>query len=95
MSSNQTVEVLKALADQTRLSLLSKIASENEPVLTCSLIGSCSNALNLSQPTMSHHINKLVNTGVLLEQKHAKQKSYVLNKDFLEELGIDITKLTS
>lgn len=95
MGSNQTVEALKALADPTRLSLLRKIASESEPVLTCSLIGSCGNALNLSQPTISHHINKLVGAGVLLEQRQAKQKSYALNAELLDQLGIDIIKLTS
>ena len=95
MSSSRTVEVLKALADPTRLSLLHKIANESEPVLTCSLIGSCGNALNLSQPTMSHHINKLVGAGVLLEQKQAKQKAYALNAELMEELGVDIIKLTS
>ena len=93
MSNNLTVNALKALADPTRLSLLSKIATENEPVLTCSLIGSCANALSLSQPTMSHHLSKLVQAGVLLEQKKAKQKAYVLNTELLNKLGINITKL--
>lgn len=94
MSKDLAVEVLKALADPTRLSLLRKIASETEPILTCSLIGSCTNALNLSQPTMSHHLSKLVQAGVLLEQKQAKQKAYALNTELLNELGINITKLT-
>lgn len=93
--SNSSVEVLKALADPTRLDLLRKIASESEPVLTCNLIGSCSNALGLSQPTISHHINKLVVAGVLLEKKQAKQKSYMLNTELLNNLGININQLTS
>lgn len=95
MSDNTASEVLRALADPTRLELLRKLAVEDEPALTCMLTKSCTNALRLSQPTMSHHINKLVRAGILLEQKQAKQKSYKLNTDLLDKLGINITKLTS
>lgn len=94
MSNDAKVELFKALADLTRLSILRKLATSGEPVLTCSLIDDCTNAMSLSQPTMSHHINKLVNAGILIEQKHAKQKAYALNNQLLDQLGIDIVKLT-
>lgn len=94
MSNETKVEVLKALADPTRLSILGKIASDGAPVLTCDLVGGCGSVLKLSQPTMSHHINKLVQAGLLIEQKQAKQKSYSLNTSLIEELGIDMKVLT-
>ena len=95
MSNETKVEVLKALADPTRLRILQKIATDAAPVPTCDLIVGCSSALTLSQPTMSHHINKLVQSKVLLEQKLAKQKSYALNTELLDMLGIDIHTLTA
>jgi ArsR family transcriptional regulator len=90
-----TVELLKALADTTRLSLLRNLAAQNEPMMTCDIARSCSSLSQLSQPTMSHHINKLVAAGVVLEQKQAKQKAYRLNTELLRASGIDIIALTN
>lgn len=93
MSYEVRVEILKALADPTRLSILQKIATSVDPVPTCDLVVGCSSVLQLSQPTMSHHINKLVHSKVLVEQKQAKFKTYALNKELFAQLGIDIHTL--
>ena len=90
---DETVEVLKALADDVRLGLVRKIASNKQPRLTCEIISECSHLSSLSQPTISHHIQKLVTAGVLIEEKHAQQKSYQLNTARLKSLGIDPKKL--
>ena len=47
----------------------------------------------MSQPTMSHHFNKLVEAGVVVEEKRGTQKFYALNTDLLRSVGIDIRKL--
>lgn len=93
MSSNTSVEIFKALADDVRLGLVQKLSHESEPKLTCDIISSCTQLSGLSQPTMSHHIGKLVDAGVLIEYKQAKQKSYKLNTELLISHGIDVTKL--
>jgi len=81
------VEILKALADETRLRLLSKIVDSKRPTLTCEIIDSCASFLELSQPTISHHINKLVLAGILNEHKQSKQKAYTLILCCLNRLG--------
>lgn len=91
--STQSVKILKALADDVRLGLVRKLASEPEPQLTCDIINSCTELTALSQPTVSHHISKLVDAGILVEGKRAQHKVYSLNTDSLESVGIDITKL--
>lgn len=93
MSKNSTVAVLKALADDVRLGLVRQIAAQAEAKLTCEITRSCSEAAKLSQPTLSHHISKLVAADVLIEEKIDKRKSYRLNVSYLESLGIDISKL--
>lgn len=93
MSTHTSVEIYKALADDVRLGLVRKLAQECQPKLTCDIIGSCTQLSGLSQPTMSHHIGKLVDAGVLIEYKQAKQKSYQLNIELLAAHGIDATKL--
>ncbi|NCU30442.1 ArsR family transcriptional regulator [Candidatus Saccharibacteria bacterium] len=91
--NDDSVAVFKALADDVRLGLVRRIAKSQEPRLTCDIIAECSELSALSQPTISHHIGKLVAAGVLTEVKHAQQKSYLLNTRRLEAVGIDPSKI--
>lgn len=93
MEHKKKVEVLKALADEVRLSVVRKLALEKEPIASCTLVESCSELLKLSQPTMSHHLGKLVDSGVLIEEKQGTQKLYLLNTQLLRNLGLDVNSL--
>lgn len=42
---------------------------------------------------MSHHFAKLASAGIIVDQKTGTQKSYLINKEYLDKLGIDINKL--
>lgn len=85
----QTVSILRALADPTRLDIVRCLVKEQEGA-SCGQVSSCS---ELSQPAMSHHLGKLVDTGVLLDRKDGKCKFYELNTALLKSHGIDPTKL--
>lgn len=91
MERIQPVEIFKALADETRLSIVRKIACEEAPTPGCELPEACPQ--QLSQPAMSHHISKLVEAGVLSEEKRGTKKVYTLRRDVLAQVGIDVTKL--
>lgn len=91
MERNHSVEILKALADETRLSMVRKIAKDVEPTPGCELSTSCTQ--KLSQPTMSHHVNILVKAGILSVEKRGTQKVYSLERGLLDSAGIDINKL--
>lgn len=91
MEHNQTVDILKALADETRLAIVRKIAKDTAPTPGCDLPSACTQ--HLSQPTMSHHVNKLVEAGVLSVEKRGTQKVYSLQCDTLTSIGIDVSKL--
>ena len=53
---------LKAIADPARLRLLSlMLANENYEACTCDL----TEAVQLSQPTVSHHMKKLTEAGIV------------------------------
>jgi ArsR family transcriptional regulator, arsenate/arsenite/antimonite-responsive transcriptional repressor len=93
MSTAHTTEILKSLADDTRLAVVRKLASENCELAGSALIHGCSEALQLSQPTVSHHFARLVQSGVLLDRKAGTEKYYRLNTDLLHAIGIDPTKL--
>lgn len=85
--------VFKSLGDETRLDIVRKLARDNREVNSKEIVSSCSIALKLSQPTMSHHFHSLVATGVLLERKVGVEKYYALNQSLLEQVGVDARKL--
>lgn len=92
MNKLQTVEVLKSLADETRLGIIRKLVREHGTARS-SDICACASVAQLSQPAMSHHFKKLVDAGVLLEHKQGTEKVYSINHKTLVSLGVDITKL--
>ena len=58
---DQSVEVLKALADPTRLQMIGILKNSSEPVCICDFTA----AFDLSQPTISHHMAKLREAGLV------------------------------
>jgi ArsR family transcriptional regulator len=66
---------LKALADPTRLRLLSIVAaSEGQEACVCDLI----EPVGLSQPTVSHHLKVLATAGFLTRSKRGTWAYYRL-----------------
>ncbi len=88
-----TATVFKSLADETRLSIVRKLAGDGCEARSVDIINSCSEFHKLSQPAMSHHFQKLVTANVLLERKAGVEKYYELNTQLLNDTGIDPSKL--
>jgi len=88
-----TAYILKSIADDTRLAVIRKLSSEQSEVACSAIVKDCSLALKLSQPTMSHHFSRLVQSGVILERKSGKEKFYTLNLGLLSSIGINPQKL--
>lgn len=93
MTNINTVTILKSLADETRISIVRRLARDECEVAGSEIVQACSEFLKLAQPTMSHHFARLVQSGVLIERKIGTEKIYQLDKDLLSSVGIDITKL--
>jgi len=67
--------VLKALADPTRLRLVSMVAAhEGSEACVCDL----TEPLGLTQPTISHHLKVLVDAGILSRDKRGVWAYYAL-----------------
>jgi ArsR family transcriptional regulator, arsenate/arsenite/antimonite-responsive transcriptional repressor len=68
-------QILKALADPTRLRLVSMVAwHEGGEACVCEL----TDPLGLAQPTISHHLKILVDAGILTRDKRGKWAYYAL-----------------
>jgi len=87
LSAEQAMQVapmLKALADPVRLRLMSLIASHpGGEACVCDLTG----AFNLSQPTISHHLKVLHETGLLDRDKRGVWVFYQARTEALASLG--------
>lgn len=76
--------VFKALADPSRLRLLSIIkASSSGSTCVCDL----TEPLDLSQPTVSHHLKILVEAGLLLREKRGTWAYFSLAPGALEDVA--------
>ena len=75
---------LKALAEPTRLRLLSLIAArEDGEACVCDLTA----PVGLSQPTVSHHLKVLVDAGILHREQRGKWAYYRLVPGALDTLA--------
>jgi len=78
--AEQVAPLLKALADPVRLRLLSLVASHGAgEACVCDLTG----AFDLSQPTISHHLKVLHETGLLDRAKRGVWVYYKVRSDTL------------
>ena len=78
-----TAELFKALADPTRVRIVNLLAASSEPVCLCDI-----NArFELSQPTLSHHLKKLVGAGLLEREQRGTWAFYSINEQALKRLG--------
>ena len=74
---------LKALAEPTRLRLLSLVAAhDGQEACVCDLTG----PVGLSQPTVSHHLKILVDAGLLTRSKRGSWAFYALVPDALGDV---------
>lgn len=75
--------VLKALADPMRLRLLSHVAAQGcQAVCACDL----TEDLGISQPTVSHHMKKLVDAGLLTREQRGRWAHYSVIPEAFAEL---------
>jgi len=78
-----TAELFKALADPARVRIVNLLASAGEPVCACNL----NEPVGLSQPTVSHHLKKLVEAGLLDREQRGKWAYFSLRPQAVEKLA--------
>jgi DNA-binding transcriptional ArsR family regulator len=77
-----TAGLMKALADPTRLTMLASLWKAKAPICICDFTA----GLGLSQPTISHHMAKLKELGLVDSEKRGIWIYY--------RLGADLTPTT-
>ncbi len=78
-----TAELFKALGDPARVRIVNLLATSDEPVCACELY----EPLALSQPTVSHHLKKLTDAGLLEREQRGKWAYFSLKRAAVEKLA--------
>jgi DNA-binding transcriptional ArsR family regulator len=63
--ADQTAELMRALADPTRLTMIASLSKADAPICICDFTA----GLGLSQPTISHHMARLKAAGLVESEK--------------------------
>ncbi|MGH2795904.1 MAG: ArsR/SmtB family transcription factor [Actinomycetota bacterium] len=81
--AHMTATFFKALSDPNRIKIVNLIATNPDPVCVCDITGS----VGLTQPTVSFHLKKLVQAGLLNREQRGVWAYYSLNRRALRQLS--------
>ena len=79
MSYKDDVKLIKALADENRLEIIRMLRDGEK--CGCIIL----EKLNITQPTLSHHMKVLIEAGVVTARKEGKWQYYSLVTENIEE----------
>jgi len=78
-----TAALFKALADPARVRIVNVLATSGDAVCVCNL----TQPLGLSQPTVSHHMKKLLDAGLVEREQRGKWAFFSLKPDAVDTLA--------
>ena len=81
--AESTASLFRALADPARVKIINLLARNGDPVCACDF----ESALQLSQPTVSHHLKKLTDAGLLDREQRGKWAYFSIQPDAAARLA--------
>jgi ArsR family transcriptional regulator len=78
-----TARLFKALGDPHRVRVVNLLAVSGEPACVCDLV----DVLGLAQATVSFHMKKLVDAGLLEREQRGSWAYYALRPEAIDRLG--------
>jgi ArsR family transcriptional regulator len=80
--TDATAELFRALGDPARVRIMNVLATNDGPVCVCNLV----EPLGLSQPTVSHHMKKLLEVGLVDREQRGKWAYFSLKPEAARKL---------
>jgi ArsR family transcriptional regulator len=77
-----TAGLFKALADPARIRIVNLLLSSETPVCVCEMTP----ATGLAQPTVSHHLRKLMEAGLLQREERGTWAYYSVDEEAMDRL---------
>jgi ArsR family transcriptional regulator len=81
--ADATALLYKALGDPARVRIVNLLATTDEPVCLCELI----EPVGLAQATVSHHLKKLTDAGLLDREERGKWAYFSINSEAMARLA--------
>jgi ArsR family transcriptional regulator len=78
-----TAGLFRALGDTARVRIVNVLATSGEPVCVCNL----TEPLGLTQPTVSHHMKKLLDAGLVEREQRGRWAYFSLKAAAVETLA--------
>jgi len=78
-----TAAMFRALAEPARVKIVNLLATTEQPVCACEF----EPALGLAQPTVSHHLKKLTDAGLLEREQRGRWAYFSLNREALARVA--------
>jgi ArsR family transcriptional regulator, arsenate/arsenite/antimonite-responsive transcriptional repressor len=82
LDADRLAAIAKAISEPARVKLLDVLRRSGEPVCQCELVP----LFDMPQSTLSHHVNKLVDAGLVTVERRHKWAYYSVSRDAIEEL---------
>jgi ArsR family transcriptional regulator len=89
LSFKQIEKVSKALGDSNRLKILYYLAGKGG----CGECSALQGVIDLAQPSISHHVKILVESGLVEGEKEGRNYTYTINSTVLGEYLDELKKL--
>lgn len=81
-------QLFKVLGDENRLRII-KLIAESDEICACKLL----DELNITQPTLSHHMKLLRDSNLIRARKEGRWMHYSLDKAMIDTLCIALKEL--
>ena len=82
LDAERIAAVAKAVSEPVRVQMLDVLRRSAEPVCQCELVP----LFDIPQSTLSHHVNKLVDAGLVTVERRHKWAYYAVPENAAEEL---------
>ena len=83
LDADRLAELSSALSEPIRVQILDVLRRHAQPLCQCELLA----LFGIPQPTLSHHINKLVRAGLVNVERRHRWAYYSVSPDSLKELS--------
>jgi ArsR family transcriptional regulator, arsenate/arsenite/antimonite-responsive transcriptional repressor len=89
LSLKQVEKISKALGDANRLRILQHISKKGG----CGQCSEIQDLIDLTQPSVSHHIKILIESGLIEPEKEGRNLKYTLNERLFKDYTASVTQL--
>lgn len=79
LNAKETAVIFKAFCDENRITILQLLMDGEK--CACKLL----EAMNITQPTLSHHMKTLIDSGIVNGRKEGKWMHYSISAEGLEK----------